>query len=571
MENPYLGQALILMALPAAAGASILLVLCFVCHMQKGAKERQEIRRSSTHISMIWPNMADKLEGSITKKIKASNNAINYKDLFDSSVKQSSKIASAWRSAYPIKAFKWADHPHLVAEAVEHGWSTFAFAFANMDAPIPPKLWESCTRSSYIPDKLGQPELSWEVNGASSEYMQKIRLNPSLVNSNKREVYFGGLLSTVQSLQTTLPLPGPPLGPLSFPQESYYEITVFGSNGNLDPGFAELSHSSFNENEHAHLIASSKHRSCASSDVPPSRVIEINTQKKPSTNDTSIKESSISVENLAAGAANLKEDVVDAITLQLATSEQQIFAIGLAAGSTPPFRLPGSDTASIGFFSNGRIFMNGKEQKKQEGWQRRIWGPTTVALMPVIVGCGFDPSARRLFFTLNGEMVENIMLPPMPGIRQDGSTTQGAATGMDKSMEFTANPLFPTIGANYCVTVMVNFGQASFAYAAANAQRVPDPCFRRPQGGGKAAGEDSADLFSMGRIDSEWLAGTAAMQAFASPGRVNPAFLSPPPPSSSSSTSRGSSSSATVNPTSQEYSAQGDSELFEITLDSRPF
>ncbi|MCO5578562.1 hypothetical protein L7F22_032406, partial [Adiantum nelumboides] len=218
-----------------------------------------------------------------------------------------------------------------------------------------------------------------------------------------------------------------------------------------------------------------------------------------------------------------------------------------------------------------------KEQKKPEDWQRRIWDPATAASMPVIVGCGFDPAARRLFFTLNGEMMEEITLPSVTDISQDGATGQGAATGLDSMMEFTTSPLFPTIGANYSVTLTANFGQAAFAYAAANVQRVPDPCFRRPAQGGKGGGEDSADLFSMGRIDSEWLAAevaggsTAAMQALTSPGRPLP---TPPPPFSSSfssSSSSSSSSSATINPTSQEYSAQGDSELFEIILDSRPF
>lgn len=569
------GSALIIVlaaALPAAAGASVLLVLYLVCHMQKGARERQANRRAGTQVSIIWPGMTDKLEGSITKtRIKGSTHG-NIKELLDSSIKQSSKIASVWRSTYPVKAFKWAENPHLVSEAVECGWSTFAFTFANMDVPIPPKLWESCTRSAYFPDKLGQPELTWEVNTASSEYMQRIRLNPSLSNPTKRELFLDGLISTVQSLQTTLPLPGPPLGPLSFPQEGYYEITVFGTDGNHE-GFAELSHFSINENEHAHLIAprsSSTHRGYASFDAP-SGGAEIAHKRPSSFSINDFKKEGSSKD--ASGTAHSKEEEhVDVPALQSATNEQQICAVGLSAGSAPPFRLPGSDAASIGFFSNGRIFINGKEQKKPEGWQRRIWGPAaTTASSPVIVGCGYDPGARRLFFTLNGDMVEEIMLPPLQGNTQNGSTTQGK-TATDKSMEFTAHPLFPTIGANYTVTVTANLGQAAFAYAAANAQRVADPCFRRPPAGGKAAGEDSADLFSMGRINSDWLAdaggGSAAMQTFASPGRVKLALLTPPPPSSSSSASSCASTDP-VNPSSGYL--QGDSDLFEITIDSRTF
>lgn len=358
-------------ALPAAAGASILIVVCWVCNMQKGVKE-SNLQEKRGMIS-LWPNMNDRFEGSITKRIKANHSA--NKDPLDSSFKHSSKIVSAWRSTYPIKAFHWNDHPSLVAEAVEHGWPTFAFTFAHLDSPIPPKLWESCVRFSYLPElPLCQPELSWEVNGASSDYMQKIRLNSSLITSSKREPLFNGLIGTVQSLQTTLPLPGPPLGPLSFPQEGYYEITVFGIDSNHD-SFPELSHTSFNENEHAQLIAPSRRASAimrggyTASDAQPGaelvhkrhtssfgisiNINDLNKAGAAGENDTALPPQ-VSEDLLS------KEEIIDVPALQSAAVEQQICAIGLAAGCAPPFRLPGSDAASIGFFSNGRVFLNGE-------------------------------------------------------------------------------------------------------------------------------------------------------------------------------------------------------------------
>eukprot|EP00250_Pteridium_aquilinum_P003239 c13556_g1_i1 orf=24-1781(-) len=583
MPGAWLSTVLVAI-LPVAAGASILIIVCLVCNsMQRGSNERQTKRG----IMSIWPSMNDKFEGSITKRIKGSlsnhnnnnnKNNNNYKGItLDSSIKQSSKIANIWRNNYPLRNFKWSDHPGLVSEAVEHGWSTFAFTFANMDALVPPKLWESCTSFSMhlVPgagETLCQPKLAWEVNGTSSDYMQKIRINPSLINPSKRELHLDGLISTIQTLQTTLPLPGPPLGPLSFPQEGYYEITVFG----FDDSFAELSHTSFNDNEHAQLIAprAGAALSCgyaASDAAAPHGAAEPVISRRPS---TSFGRISISIHDLNKGASMTEnggtqvagnvhptEDIADVPALQSAANEQHICAIGLAAECAPPFRFPGSDAASIGFFSNGRIFLNGKEWKKPEGWQRRVWGPTTGLPAPVTVGCGFDPGARRLFFTLNGEMVEEILLPALIN-----SNAGGNVTCSDKYMEFTAYPLFPTIGANYNVTMTANFGQGDFVYAAANAHRVPDPCFGRPPAGAKAAGEDSADLFSMGHIDSQWLVGMGgAAISFPSPARVNAPFLGPlppprPPPSSSSS-----SSSDPVNPTSEGV----DSDLFEITLDSR--
>lgn len=527
-------------ALPAAAAASLIIGICLLYHLNRGAKIEQ---------SNAWNG---KSEGSITKKrasscagvLRLGTNAA--KDPLNSSVKQSSKIASVWRSTYPIKAFKWSDNPSLVAEAVEHGWATFAFSYANLDSPIPPKLWDLCTRFSQS-YKLIEPEISWEV-GAGSDYMQKIRLNPG--SSSKRD----GEISRVQALQTILPLPGPPLGPLSFPQEGYFEITVLGE-GNHE-STAELSHASFNENEHAKLIApraSNVQRVSSSRYGANIDLIYNNVDKNPSSYATNIvdrKEGMLS-DNTENGKQHSISDVcqkegeaIDGLALQSAASEQQICAVGLASGSAPPFRLPGSDAASIGFFSNGRVFLNGAEQNKPSGWRRRSWGPPAVAASrnnpTIIVGCGFNPAARRLFFTLNGEMVDEISL------------ASGNEEG-DEATEFAGHPLFPTVGANYDVTVTANFGQAAFEFAPANAQRVPDPCFRRPPAGSKVGVEDSADLFSMGRINSQWLAdlGGSGGAAYPSPSRVTAPCAAPP------STDR-------TNPTSEV-----ESDLFEIVLDSR--
>lgn len=76
-----------------------------------------------------------------------------------------------------------------------------------------------------------------------------------------------------------------------------------------------------------------------------------------------------------------------------------------------------------------------------------------------------------------------------------------------KSEEF-GTPLYPTIAANNDVLVLVNFGQSAFTYTPANAQRTSNPCFIGPLVNSPAAAlgyEDSKELFSMGRIDSQWL------------------------------------------------------------------
>ena len=98
------------------------------------------------------------------------------------------------------------------------------------------------------------------------------------------------------------------------------------------------------------------------------------------------------------------------------------------------------------------------------------------------IGCGFDPTSKNVFFTLNGELVYEI-------------NALGTEFG---------HPLFPTVAANYDVTLLVNFGQCSFSYAHANRHRIADPGFRQRSAKNVVMIEDSGDLFSMGRIDSRW-------------------------------------------------------------------
>lgn len=101
-----------------------------------------------------------------------------------------------------------------------------------------------------------------------------------------------------------------------------------------------------------------------------------------------------------------------------------------------------------------------------------------------VIGCGFDPRQNKVFFTVDAELVHVIHC---------------------KSEEF-GTPLYPTVAANTDILVLVNFGQSAFSYAEANAQRTPNPCFIGPLVKSPALGyEDSKELFSMGRIDSQWL------------------------------------------------------------------
>lgn len=106
-----------------------------------------------------------------------------------------------------------------------------------------------------------------------------------------------------------------------------------------------------------------------------------------------------------------------------------------------------------------------------------------------VIGCGFNPRQKKVFFTAGSDLLHMIHCKPE---------------------EFGA-PLYPTLAANSDITVLVNFGQCPFEYTPANAHRTPNPCFIGPVVNSSATAlccEDSKELFSMGRIDSQWLNGS---------------------------------------------------------------
>ncbi|CAA0810086.1 SPla/RYanodine receptor (SPRY) domain-containing protein [Striga hermonthica] len=101
-----------------------------------------------------------------------------------------------------------------------------------------------------------------------------------------------------------------------------------------------------------------------------------------------------------------------------------------------------------------------------------------------VIGCGYNPSQKKVFFTVDAQLVHEIHC---------------------KTDDF-GSPLYPTLAANTDVTVLVNLGQSPFKYSPANLQRTPNPCFINGTSFSPSLGyEDSRELFSMGRIDSQWL------------------------------------------------------------------
>jgi hypothetical protein len=106
-----------------------------------------------------------------------------------------------------------------------------------------------------------------------------------------------------------------------------------------------------------------------------------------------------------------------------------------------------------------------------------------------VIGCGFDPSKKKVFFTVDSKVVHSI----------------------NCNSQTYASPLFPVLASNTDTMLLVNLGQAKFQYRPANAKRTPNPCFLRQNNydsdtsnTGFGYDDDSADLFSVGQADSCW-------------------------------------------------------------------
>ncbi|PSS31446.1 Protein ssh4 like [Actinidia chinensis var. chinensis] len=339
--------------------------------------------------------------------------------------------------------FSWADHPSLVTDAVEYGWSRFAFSASHAPSASVRSAQSTLLGACASVDRREmETEISWEVSQGSAEFMQKIRLNSGL-QKNHHSIHG----SACSAIKTALPLPGPPLVTSSFPQEAYFEITILASQEDGQDPFRNHRRRKM-EGEKAKLIQENS-----------------NSKAKAKANSESL-----------VHVTNNKKNV-DELRMGGKAEEAVVMSLGLTRGGSLPLKLPGFYPGSIGFNSDGSIYLDGIklifESEKDE------WGKTDK-----VIGCGYNPSQRKVFFTVDSQLVHVINC---------------------KSEEF-GTPLYPTLAANIDIMVLVNFGQSPFKYSPANAQRTPNPCFVGPLANSPSLGyEDSKELFSMGRIDAQWL------------------------------------------------------------------
>ncbi|KAL2346428.1 hypothetical protein Fmac_000428 [Flemingia macrophylla] len=344
--------------------------------------------------------------------------------------------------------FNWGDHPSMAADAVENGWSRFAFTGYKSYTPSPSKrstLLGVCAApgNDLGRERESEAEISWEVSRGSAEFMQKVRLNPGIKKYQQNNNFS---LSVASIIRGALPLPGPALGNCAFPQEAYFEITILYSRGDE----SESVGGKRGEGEKTKLLIQGKSNGKGNSEALV-HVTSGNGNK---------------INNVEGDGGKGK-------------GESVMFSLGLTAFGSVPLRVPGSYPGSIGFNSNGSLYLDGMKLVRES--EKAEWVGTDR-----VIGCGFDPRQKKVFFTLDSDLMHVIHC---------------------QTEEF-GTPLFPILAANIDIMVLINFGQSAFKYAPANAQRTPNPCFIAPLVNSPAATlgyYDSKELFSMGRIDSQRL------------------------------------------------------------------
>ncbi|WVZ18294.1 hypothetical protein V8G54_005616 [Vigna mungo] len=343
--------------------------------------------------------------------------------------------------------FNWGDHPSMASDAVENGWSRFAFTGYKSYTPSPSKrsgLLGACAAPGGSDfGRESEAEISWEVARGSAEFMQKVRLNPGIKKSHQSNNN-NGSLGVASIIRGALPLPGPPLGNCAFPQEAYFEITILYSRGDECESVGKSG-----EGEKTKLLVQG---------------------------NSNGKGNSEALVHVTSGNGSNKINNVEG---ESGKGESVMFSLGLTTGGSVPLRVPGSYPGSIGFNSNGSLYLDGMKLVRES--EKAEWVGTDK-----VIGCGFDPRQKKVFFTIDSDLMHVIHC---------------------QTEEF-GTPLFPIMAANIDIMVLVNFGQSAFKYAPANAQRTPNPCFIAPLVNSPAATlgyDDSKELFSMGRIDSQWL------------------------------------------------------------------
>lgn len=223
--------------------------------------------------------------------------------------------------------FNWADHPSLVADAVENGWSRFAFTtfMSSPSLKSPRSLLGACAVGDQR-NGIISVEIGWEVIEGPSDYMQKVRLNPGL---KKIITAVNSSMGALSLIRTALPLPGPRFGNSLFPLEAYFEITILPGNGEK--------HDLDDDKENI------KGRSSESERI---KLIDEDFNAK------------INPDSLTRVASSQKRNKIDEVE-QGSENEGILLSVGLTGEPPLAVKFPGTFPGSVGFNSTGSVYLDG--------------------------------------------------------------------------------------------------------------------------------------------------------------------------------------------------------------------
>ncbi|KAJ0983862.1 hypothetical protein J5N97_002218 [Dioscorea zingiberensis] len=249
-------------------------------------------------------------------------------------------------------AFHWDEHPRLITDAAENGWSRFAFCCLTSSRSS--QYWSLCGTVQQHEVDYDDDDNNWDIPLGASESMQIVKLNPSISSSSYAKM--------------SLPLPGPPLSiSSSFPQEAYFEITILNLQMNA---------------VHHNRPVSKQH-----SKSDRMKLIQDNSFQDQSDLDE------LSQSGYFASPTSRSEAVV--------------FSLGLSVdvvGGIPPTKssmLPGTYPGSIGFHSNGSVHLDGMKLVFES--ERTEWGGVNR-----VIGLGFNPRKKKVLLTVDSELVHII-------------------------------------------------------------------------------------------------------------------------------------------------------------------
>ncbi|KAJ7562423.1 hypothetical protein O6H91_03G068400 [Diphasiastrum complanatum] len=264
--------------------------------------------------------------------------------------KNSTESPSMWRNTSFVKAFHWANHPALMEDALERGWTAFALSYTGFPSSgASPKLWNARTKGSH--DKGSMPEIRWEI-GPATELMQLIRFNPG-VSFNK-----DGFLAPIQILHSALPVPGPAFDTIFFPPEAYFEMVILAEGSYPRPSVA----CDYAENEEVTLIPKSSPSMIHSTPGTENICLDGFEGKGKLESGRLLKLKTL-IESRGGLSVGGSQHFGKKFQLNLDAvkeNEVPVMAIGLSVEAPPPLSLPGTYFGSVGFHSDGQMFLNGR-------------------------------------------------------------------------------------------------------------------------------------------------------------------------------------------------------------------